>query len=332
MLSAILAPPFACLDSMKPKKHWLRRARMIVMPVLSLLVIGLVVTRIDAIKWHEVAQVLASFNALTMAEALGLAALSLLICSAYDLFGRHYIGHKLPKPLVMRIAFVGYVFTLNLGSLIGGMGFRFRLYTRFGLSAGDTGKVIVTSVFTNWAGYVLLAGLVFSIAPPHITLIPLPLLRVLGPTLLLLIAGYLTLCFIGHGREWEFKRWKLYAPPPLFALLQLAVSSASWLLIVAVIHRFMPEDVSYAAALVALLASAIAGVVSFVPGGLGVLESVFIALMGSEVPANRLLGALIAYRMAYYFIPFALAILAYLSLEWRARRGVEGLAEAGEVS
>lgn len=299
----------------------LRRTKQIVLPLLSLIVIAVVLRRADAIDWGQVRESMHVFDASTVASGIAIAALSVAICACYDLLGRRYVGHKLPRDLVLRIALVGYTYTLNLGSLIGGVGFRYRLYTRSGLSTADTGRVIGTSVFTNWSGYVLLAGIVFTLAPPHIGLIPLSLLRVLGPALLAVILAYLALCFIGHDREWQFRRWKIYAPPPAFALLQLALSSASWLLIVAVIHRFMPDEIGYAMALVGLLASAIAGVVSFVPGGLGVLESVFIALLGSEVPASRLLAGLIAYRVTYYFVPFAVATLVYLSLEWQARHG-----------
>jgi phosphatidylglycerol lysyltransferase len=50
-----------------------------------------------------------------------------------------------------------------------------------------------------------------------------------------------------------------------------------------------------------------AGVISNVPGGIGVFETVLLLLL-PEVPKDRLLGALVAYRVIYYFAPFAIAL------------------------
>ena len=55
--------------------------------------------------------------------------------------------------------------------------------------------------------------------------------------------------------------------------------------------------------LAVLLLAAVAGAVSHVPGGLGVLEAVFIAALGSQVPRPELLAALLAYRCVYYLLP-----------------------------
>ena len=50
-----------------------------------------------------------------------------------------------------------------------------------------------------------------------------------------------------------------------------------------------------------------AGIISNVPGGVGVFESVLLLLFRS-VPADQLLGSLLAYRIIYYLTPFAVAL------------------------
>ena len=52
---------------------------------------------------------------------------------------------------------------------------------------------------------------------------------------------------------------------------------------------------------------AIAGVITHVPAGLGVLEAVFIALLSHQLGRNELLAALILYRFLYYLAPLLLA-------------------------
>ncbi len=56
------------------------------------------------------------------------------------------------------------------------------------------------------------------------------------------------------------------------------------------------------------------------PAGLGVLEAVFVALLAHEVAETRPLAALLAYRALYYLLPLAVALVAYLVTEMRARR------------
>jgi uncharacterized membrane protein YbhN (UPF0104 family) len=46
-----------------------------------------------------------------------------------------------------------------------------------------------------------------------------------------------------------------------------------------------------------------AGIISNVPGGVGVFESVLLLLFRT-VPPDQLLGSLLAYRIIYYLVPF----------------------------
>jgi phosphatidylglycerol lysyltransferase len=61
-------------------------------------------------------------------------------------------------------------------------------------------------------------------------------------------------------------------------------------------------------------------VISNVPGGIGVFETVLLLLLRS-VPEGRLLGALVAYRAIYYFVPFAIALALLGAHELWAHRG-----------
>ena len=60
--------------------------------------------------------------------------------------------------------------------------------------------------------------------------------------------------------------------------------------------------------------------ISNVPGGIGVFETVLLLLLRS-VPQDRLLGALVAYRAIYYFAPFALALVLLGAHELWVHRG-----------
>jgi hypothetical protein len=83
---------------------------------------------------------------------------------AVDKTDRYFVN-GLPVRKVMQVNFISYAFNLNLGSLIGGVAFRYRMYSRLGLATATITRVLTLSMLTNWLGYLMLAGLVFTIAP-----------------------------------------------------------------------------------------------------------------------------------------------------------------------
>ena len=104
------------------------------------------------------------------------------------------------------------------------------------------------------------------------------------------------------------------------ALPQLAMSCTNWLLIAAAVHTLLGQKIDFPTVLGVLLVAAVAGVITHVPAGLGVLETVFVVLLSHQLPRSELLAALLAYRGIYYLLPLMLATVVYLILEIRARR------------
>ncbi len=70
----------------------------------------------------------------------------------------------------------------------------------------------------------------------------------------------------------------------------------------------------------AFLLGQIAGLVSQVPGGLGVFESCLLFLLTPRIPAPALFAALVAYRVVSYLIPLALASALLAARETLAAR------------
>jgi uncharacterized membrane protein YbhN (UPF0104 family) len=68
--------------------------------------------------------------------------------------------------------------------------------------------------------------------------------------------------------------------------------------------------------LVSYLLALLAGLVSHVPGGLGVFESIMLLMLTPEVPPPTVLGALLAYRSIFHLLPL-LAALAFGAYEVR---------------
>jgi uncharacterized membrane protein YbhN (UPF0104 family) len=286
-------------------------------------VLALIVRQARTIDWSEVLDALRAIPRPTLLAAAALAACSHLLYSTFDLLGRRMTGHRLGTRIVMRVTFISYAFNLNLGALVGGVAFRYRLYSRLGLDNLTITRVLGFSMLTNWLGYLVLAGAVFCFFPmvlPPDWKMDGEGLRVLGALLLAAGAAYLGLCAIARQHTWRLRGHELDTPSLRMALLQLAMSMLNWSLIGGMIWLLLQRQLPYHEVLAVALVAAVAGVITHVPGGLGVLEAVFLALLGHRAPQGTLLGALLAYRAIYYLLPLILAALTYVATELRARQ------------
>ena len=207
---------------------------------------------------------------------------------------------------------------------VGGIGMRYRLYSRLGLPGSTITRIFSLSITTNWLGYILLGGLIFTFGvveiPAH-WYIDASTLRIVGVVLLLITAVYLWGCAFAKRRHVTIKGHKLVLPSWKFAVAQMVISSANWIAMGAIIWILLGMRADFFFVLGVLLVSSIAGVIVHIPAGIGVLEAVFIALLASEhVSQGIIIAALLAYRVLYYFLPLLLALIGYLLLESRAKK------------
>ncbi|HYD76172.1 lysylphosphatidylglycerol synthase domain-containing protein [Ramlibacter sp.] len=275
------------------------------------------------IAWDDVLQSLRELPPPALAAAVLLAAASHLLYACFDLIGRRYTRHTLRTGIVMAVTFISYTFNLCIGSLVGGVGFRYRLYSRLGLKTGVITRIVSMSMLTNWLGYKLLAGFLFLVHP-----LALPPewhmgnhgLQWIGAGLVALSLGYLLACWKMGDHVWNWRGHELYLPPWRMAVVQMTISCINWSLMAGIIWVLLQRQLPYTDVLTVLLVGAIAGVVLHVPAGLGVFEAVFIALLGHRIGEGPLLAALLGYRAVYYIGPLVIAALLYLVMEARARR------------
>ncbi len=274
------------------------------------------------VDWPGVGRAITAMPPSVLLQAAALAAASHALYSCFDLLGRHYTRHRLPVRQVMAVNFISYAFNLNMGSLVGGVAFRLRLYARLGLAPAVITRVMTLSMLTNWLGYFVLGGAVFLAAPlplPAGWTLGTPGLQALGGGMLALAAGWLWLCLRARRREFSVRGHEVVLPPARMAALQVVMSCANWALMGALVTVLLQGRLPYATVLAVLLVAAVAGVLTHVPAGLGVLEAVFVTLLAHRVPATQLLGALLVYRALYYLVPWGLATGLYLWMESRAR-------------
>lgn len=287
----------------------------------------LILHQARTVDWPAVRQALQALPASVLAVAGVLALASHCTYGTFDWVGRDVSGHRLGRAATLGIAMTSYPFTLNLGSLIGGVGVRYRLYARRGVDPGTIGQVVGTSIVTNWLGYLLLAAVLpWLWQPPAVagwTAAPWQW-RLGGALLGCLPLAYVLLCALRAGRALTLRGHAFPLPRWPVALWQVAVSAANWMLMGAALWTVLQGQVPYPAALATVLLGAVAGLVLRVPAGLGVLEAVGVALLASPpLSSAQVLAALLAYRALYYFGPLVLAAMAFGAAELRWRRQEE---------
>ncbi len=257
--------------------------------------------------------------------ALGLTAVNFAVLAGYDILALHYIGHPLPWAKAAFASFAGNAFSNTIGlSTLAGSSVRYRLYTSWGLTPGEIAKIVVFTTLTLWLGLFSIGGIIFTVKPvplPDWIMLPFANTRPLGFLLLLLPVAYLGGAAF-KKTPWRVGRFELLLPEFKSSLLQVAVASLDWALAAAVLYALLPPwaDVNFPLVLGAFLLGQIAGLVSQVPGGLGVFESCLIFLLTPRIPAPALFAALVAYRLVYYAVPLAIASLLLAIRETMAAR------------
>lgn len=249
----------------------------------------------------------------TLAAALGATALGYVALIGYDWSALRYLGKKLPPRIIAIGGFLGYSFGNTIGvSIVSGGAVRYRIYSAFGLNAFEVATVstFVALAFGFGITVIGLGALAFH---------PYALQNVLpwSPALTRLVAGVSALSLLGilawsavSGKTFRLKKLEITSPSPGILLGQLAFTLIDIIMAALTLYVLLPTGVPDFITFVAIFAAAaMAGVLSHVPGGVGVFESVIIASMPATVPLEHVAAALLLYRLIYYFVPFTLALI-----------------------
>jgi phosphatidylglycerol lysyltransferase len=274
---------------------------------------------------RDIAHAIAALPTGTVLGALGLTVLCYLVLPLYDALGLRYVGHPLGARRTMLTGFTAYAFSQTLGfSWLTGGSIRFRLYSGWGVSATEIGELIAFTSLTFWLGALTVCGTAL-VTGSRVVLatFPLPITatRLAGAVMLTISLGYLAMCVL-RRRTVSVGGWEIPIPSPRLAGAQLLLGVTDWTLAAAVLWILLPagSHAPFAAFVGVFIIAQIAGVVSHVPGGLGVFEGLVVLLLKGDVPAASIVGSLVMYRVVYYLIPFVAAAAGLAAYELRQRR------------
>lgn len=276
---------------------------------------------------HDILRHVTAISPIRVVFAAAATLVAYLALAGYDWLGFQYIHHPLPLRKIVSAAFISYALSYNLGNtLITGGSVRYRLYSAWGLPASDVARVVFFCMLTFWIGLCTIAGAAFLREPQTIALaihLPQAVIEPLGVALLALVGAYVFWTAVWR-HPLRVRSWSFDVPPLWISLAQIAVTALDLVLAGTVLYILLPKDIglSFMAFIGVYLIAICVGLVSQVPGGLGVFETVFLHLLPSSVSSTAVAGALVAYRGIYYLFPLILAsvMLAVHEVQIRFKR------------
>ena len=229
----------------------------------------------------------------------------------YDRIALLHLGRKLSWLFISATSFTTYALSHNIGmSVITGAMVRYRAYSSKGLSVPEVAVLVAFCSFTFVLGTILLGGLVLIIAPEVVGHFDLPLW--VGQTTGLGMLGLVGLYVAGsllHLPPLLFGNFRLVYPRPAIMLRQIVAGPLELVGAAGIIYFTLPEGVNpgFVVVLGIFLASFSAALLSHAPGGIGVLELIFLKAL-PHTPHAQLIAALAVFRLLYMILPLAIGI------------------------
>jgi phosphatidylglycerol lysyltransferase len=292
--------------------------------VAALFVVALWLLKRDlaSYTYRDVVRAVAAASDARLFWSVGLTVFAYAVLVGYDAMALSYIRHPLPFRRIAFGSFIAYAFSQTLGfPLFTGGSVRYRLWSSWGLSSDQIGQAVGFIAFSFCLGLAGVSGVVFLLEPAGTaTALGLPdaLLRLVGVISLALMTAYVVWSLRGE-RVMQLGGWRLSTPSPRIVGAQAGVAALDWVLAGGALYVLLPggHGLGFLVFLGIFLIAQFAGLVSHVPGGLGVVESIIVLLLKPYLPVATLLGALIAYRVVYYLVPFGIGVVLLALHEFR---------------
>lgn len=255
------------------------------------------------------------------ARALFWAAASYASLTLFDYCALRYAGHPLPYRDAALASFTSLSIGHSLGvAFLSSGAIRYRFYSQHGLGVADVARVVLFCGMTVGIGLAGLGAAALLLRPEAAgALLGLSHGRslALGCLLAALLAAYLAAAFVRS--ELRIRKSRFALPKPSLAGAQLVIGPVNFACVAACLHSVMAAvtDVTYPGVMTVYVLGNVASLISHVPGGLGVLESVVLYL----APGADVAVALVAFRIIYFLLPLSIGALLFAFSEARLRFG-----------
>lgn len=298
---------------------WLKRG-------IALAIIALAAALLyHTLSGYSLDEIVQSIKAIPLQRLLfagAFAAASYFCLSCFDWLAVRYAGKPLPYHRTALASFCSLSLGHNIGfAALSSGAVRYRFYSRWGMTPGQIAKVIIFCGVTVGLGLLTLAGVALLLRPDlaaKMTGLTPPLAMGIGGLCLALSAAYL-LAAAFVRRKVTIRGWSLPMPDVKLAAAQIGIGSANFACVAACLHQTLSAvgELPYFAVAAAYVIANGSALLTHVPGGLGVIESVVMFLL----PGGKLVGALVMFRVIYFLVPLCIGgpLFGITELYYRGR-------------
>ncbi|UXN05323.1 lysylphosphatidylglycerol synthase domain-containing protein [Bartonella sp. HY761] len=273
--------------------------------------------KLKGMEWAQVFDRLGSLDLHHWLLAIFFAIASYAALAGYDRIALKHLGKKNISWLFITIcSFTTYALSHNIGaSVFSGAVVRYRAYSKKGLSGPEIAVLVGFCSFTFALGTIVLSGLVLVLRPELIQLFHVDIPNWVALTIGFVMLGLVGLYILGSILQFKplkiGKKFQLTYPRLNIVVQQLIIGPLELLGAAGIIYAVLPDagNPGFITVLGVFLASFSVTLLSTAPaGGLGVLETIFIAGMPNMGDSN-VIAALIVFRLLYLIIPLFLSLI-----------------------
>jgi uncharacterized membrane protein YbhN (UPF0104 family) len=270
--------------------------------------------RLQHLDLHRVAAALAAKPGHEIAAAACAIATSYATLTLYDWFALRTIGAcHVPYRIAAMASFTSYSIGHNIGATVfTGGAIRYRIYSFWGLRVIDIAKLCFVTGLTFWLGNVTVLGLGMVYVPAAASAVdhlPAWSNRAFGVAALCVLAGYVI--YVGRKpRSFGADRWQITLPNGRLTLLQIVIGIADLFFCAVAMSLLIPAQpaINFVALAVVFVFATLFGFASHAPGSLGVFDAAMLVGLG-QLDREELVAGLLLFRLLYFILPFALALL-----------------------
>lgn len=309
-------------------KETLHKATTLIPFILMGVALVIVHHEIQAHNLRDISRTVYNMPAFVVMASIALMAINYLILAGYDTLALRYTGHRhIPLRKVMLTSLISYAISNNTGhAWAAGGSIRYRFYTAWGVPGWDILKIslflgltyIVGVMTMGFAGTLLLPQDVRSnIENPQM----IHVMMVSCAAFLVIYWGIL----LFWRKPLRIKGVLVTMPSPLVGIGQTLIACFDLVLAGAVLWVFLAGQVPFGfeTFIIIYILAQLAGLLSQVPGGIGVFEGAFLWLLSGTINDDQhlvVVSALVLYRVIYFFLPLLAAGVGLFAYEMHVRR------------
>ncbi|HET9716194.1 MAG TPA: UPF0104 family protein [Pseudolabrys sp.] len=310
---------------------WNRVGVVLSLTIITIAVVVLVHMLRD-IDGDEVITALKATETQHIAAAAFFVACGYFTLTFYDWFALRTIGRtEIPYRVAALTGFTSYSIGHNIGATVfTGGAVRYRIYSAYGLDAIEVAKICFVAGLTFWLGNATVLGLGVTLHPQAaapIDQLPPWLNRAIAVAILIVLSSYVSWVW-SAPREIGQGEWKVKLPSGPSTLLQIGIGILDLGSCALAMYMLLPAhpDIGFISMAVVFVSATLLGFASHAPGGLGVFDAAMLVALW-QFDKESVLAGLLLFRLLYYIVPFALALVILGSREvWlnvNGRRAVE---------